>query len=136
MILSWLYFSLCFWAKVQETTSLTIDVSNVQPNAGNVMIAVHQKHNFLKNRTTERVVTAAANSTTVTINLQPGEYAIAVYQDKNQNQKLDTNTLGIPQEAYGFSNNIRPKFRAPTFAEAKIILQADAKKVSIQLRNW
>ncbi|MEP6360832.1 MAG: DUF2141 domain-containing protein, partial [Balneola sp.] len=34
-----------------------------------------------------------------------GEYAIAVYHDKNENGKIDTNLLGIPKEDYGFSNN-------------------------------
>ncbi len=39
-----------------------------------------------------------------------GEYAIAVYHDKNTNGKLDTNLLGIPKERYGFSNNARGRF--------------------------
>ncbi|MDZ7756077.1 DUF2141 domain-containing protein [Rhodohalobacter sp.] len=31
----------------------------------------------------------------------------AIYHDKNTNGELDTNLSGIPEEAYGFSNNAR-----------------------------
>ena len=51
-------------------------------------------------------------------NLTPGTYAIAVSQDLNGNRKVDTNFLGIPKEPWGVSNNIRPRLRAPSFAEA------------------
>lgn len=48
-----------------------------------------------------------------------GEYAIAVYHDKNTNGKLDTNFLGIPKEEYGFSNNARGKFGPASWEDAK-----------------
>ena len=39
--------------------------------------------------------------------IPPGTYAIGVYIDENDNEKLDTNFLGIPKEQYGFSNNAK-----------------------------
>ena len=52
--------------------------------------------------------------------IPPGTYAIGVYIDENDNEKLDTNFLGIPKEQYGFSNNARafgiPKFEAASFS--------------------
>ena len=51
--------------------------------------------------------------------IPPGTYAIGVYIDENENEKLDTNFLGIPKEQYGFSNNAKafgiPKFEAASF---------------------
>ncbi len=35
--------------------------------------------------------------------VESGEYAVAVIQDLNENEKLDKNFLGIPKEPYGFS---------------------------------
>ena len=32
-----------------------------------------------------------------------GDYAVAIIQDLNENEKLDKNFLGIPKEPYGFS---------------------------------
>ena len=54
--------------------------------------------------------------------VQAGSYAISVSHDLNRNNKVDTNFLGIPNEAWGVSNNIRPSLRAPTFEEAKFKL--------------
>jgi len=51
--------------------------------------------------------------------IPPGTYAIGVYIDENENEKLDTNFLGIPKEQFGFSNNPKalgiPKFEAASF---------------------
>ncbi len=47
-----------------------------------------------------------------------GNYAIAVYHDRNKNGELDTNLLGIPKEAYGFSNNARGKFGPASWKDA------------------
>jgi uncharacterized protein (DUF2141 family) len=38
-------------------------------------------------------------------NIEPGEYAIVVFQDFNEAEILNKNFLGIPKEPYGFSGN-------------------------------
>ena len=59
---------------------------------------------------------------TVTIDsLKYGIYAIRVFQDKNINNKLDTNILGMPTENYGFSNNVSGWFGQPSWDRAKFI---------------
>ncbi len=47
-----------------------------------------------------------------------GAYAIAVYHDKNKNRELDSNILGMPKEAYGFSNNARGRFGPASWYDA------------------
>jgi uncharacterized protein (DUF2141 family) len=47
-----------------------------------------------------------------------GRWAVSVSHDLNGNRKVDTNLLGIPREAWGVSNNVRPRLRAPRFDEA------------------
>jgi len=61
-------------------------------------------------------------------NLPEGEYALAIYQDANRNKILDKNLLGIPTEIYGFSNNARSTFSAPSFQEAKFKLNKDLQQ--------
>jgi uncharacterized protein (DUF2141 family) len=131
MLLSFLFF-LGFAPK---NGTLTIDITNVNKNVGNVMVAIHNKDNFLKTRLIEKSVAAQADHLKVTFDLPQGEYAIAVYQDNNNNQRLDTNLFGVPQEPYGFSNNVRPKFRAPNFEEAKIQLK-EQQYINIKLQSW
>ena len=66
-------------------------------------------------------------------NLPTGKYALAVYHDENKNGVLDKNLFGAPTEAYGFSNNARETFSAPSFQDAGVLLQAD-KKIKILLK--
>lgn len=67
--------------------------------------------------------------------LPPGTYAIAVHHDENDNRKLDTNLLGIPQEGYGVSNNHIPALSAPTWQESKFTVEAGKTvELSIALR--
>jgi uncharacterized protein (DUF2141 family) len=61
-------------------------------------------------------------------NLPEGEYALAIYQDENRNKILDKNLLGVPTEIYGFSNNARRSFSAPSFQEAKFKLNKDLQQ--------
>ena len=60
-----------------------------------------------------------------------GTYAIGVYVDENENEKLDTNFLGIPKEQYGFSNNAKA-FGIPKFEAASFVIDT-YKKVQIRL---
>jgi uncharacterized protein (DUF2141 family) len=119
-----------------KMTTLTIDIANVKKDEGVVMLAIHNRDNFLKERVLERVVAASGANLKITIDLPQGDYAVAVYQDKNQNKRLDTNFVGIPQEPYAFSNNARPKLRAPNFDEAKIGLWEQTKYINIVLQSW
>lgn len=50
--------------------------------------------------------------------IPPGTYAIAVIHDENMNGRLDTNSLGIPTEGYGFSNDAQGFIGAPSFSAA------------------
>lgn len=116
--------------------NLSIEVVNVKKGRGAVMLAIHNRQNFLKTRLVEKRIETTTTGCFFKIELEEGDYAVAAYQDENGNQKLDTNLFGVPQEAYGFSNQARPKFRAPTFEEAKIGLWGQSKTVKIRLENW
>ncbi len=48
----------------------------------------------------------------------PGRFAFAFYHDADDDNQLDRDMVGIPQEAYGFSNNVRPGMGAPSFESA------------------
>ena len=65
--------------------------------------------------------------------LEPGRYAITVYHDKNDNRRFDKNWLGMPKEAWGVSNNVRPRLRAPRFAEAMLDLEVGEQLVEIRV---
>jgi uncharacterized protein (DUF2141 family) len=60
-------------------------------------------------------------------------YAIAVFHDINSNGKLDRNALGLPLEPYGFSNNARNTFSAPSFSQASFVHEEE-QSISISVR--
>lgn len=66
--------------------------------------------------------------------LTPGRYAVAIMHDLNGNSILDKNFLGIPKEPWGVSNNVRPNFRAPEFAESSFeITDAEQQQITIRM---
>lgn len=66
-------------------------------------------------------------------NVQPGRYAIAVFHDTNGNGKLDRSFIGLPQEPYGFSNDIgRRGF--PNFEGALVDVKDPTTAVTIPVR--
>jgi uncharacterized protein (DUF2141 family) len=46
-----------------------------------------------------------------------------LFVDANKNLKIDKNFLGIPKEQYGFSNNAMGKLSAPSYEQAKFLVQ-------------
>lgn len=71
----------------------------------------------------------------VPVELAPGDWAVALTQDTNDNGKLDKSMLGIPTEPYAFSNNVRPHLAAPKFDECKFTVSGPGKVVSITAWN-
>lgn len=75
-----------------------------------------------------RLVAPKVPTTQVRIGALPaGRYAYSVLHDLNQNQYTDKNLVGYPKEPYGFSNNIRPWYKAPSFDECAFELRADTR---------
>ena len=56
--------------------------------------------------------------------LAPGDYAITVIHDENDNEQLDRGWFGIPKEGIGFSNNPKIRRGPPSFAEAAFVVKA------------
>lgn len=64
----------------------------------------------------------------------PGDYAVTVFHDENDNGKFDMNWMGMPLEGYGFSNNVKPRFKAPSFDECEFHYDGTGvKEISIEM---
>lgn len=62
-----------------------------------------------------------------------GEYAVTVYHDENDNNKLDKSIFGKPTEAYGFSNNARGLIGRPDYKKAAFVLDKAVMTVTIHV---
>ncbi len=113
---------------------LTIDVQNVRHQSGRICIAIYQPNTgFPGGKPCQlRQVPVAGTEQQISFTVEPGDYAVAIFQDVNDNGKLDTRLFGIPKEPYGFSNNFRPRFSAPTFNDCRVTVR-DNQKMTIKL---
>lgn len=68
-------------------------------------------------------------------NIQPGEYAVSIFHDANENGVLDMNFMGIPKEGFGFSNDAMGVFGPPTFTKAKFSCP-ETRMVSVTLKYF
>jgi uncharacterized protein (DUF2141 family) len=124
----------------KELVTMSLTVSNVPDKKSKIYVGFytvdnefpkHGKHAFRK------VVEAnGTSSVTETWNDIPkGEYAIAVYQDLNNNDKLETGFLGIPKEPAGLSTNLKAGlFNIPNFKKCKVNI-LDGTRLTIALRE-
>lgn len=109
-------------ASVQSASNLTVTIGNIE-DRGTLFIGMYNTSNsFGETSRSFRNVKPYATSSLKTVSfddLPDGNYAIAVFQDINGNGKLDKNFFGVPTEPYGFSNNVKPLFSAPTFEDCQ-----------------
>jgi uncharacterized protein (DUF2141 family) len=63
--------------------------------------------------------------------LKPGTYAVAAFQDQHGTGKITKNWLGIPTEAFGFSNDAAATISAPSFQAASFQFPGGTYDVTI-----
>ena len=113
-----------------ELFELKLNISNIE-SSGNLIIAVWSNSdswdNNMTNSSGQRVgfdygfkEKVQKGNFSTTINLPKGVYLISILLDKNLNNILDKNFIGIPVEQYGFSSKEKIRFRKPKFDEGSI----------------
>ena len=68
-------------------------------------------------------------------NIKPGDYAVVTFHDENNNGQFDRDSLGLPKEQYGFSNNLRPEVGAPAFSDAAFKYKGGDQWLTIEPAN-
>jgi uncharacterized protein (DUF2141 family) len=100
-----------------------VDILNIRNSTGTVACALFDSpegcpYEYLHSATNVMIKIRKARARCDFEEVPPGTYAMAVVHDENMNGKLDTGLLGIPTEGYGFSNDAKALFSAPSFADA------------------
>lgn len=104
---------------------LTITVAGVIKNDGPVRVALYASESEYQ-QDIEPAIAAilVPDAETVEWTVQeipPGVYAVAAYQDRNENGHLDKWFFGRPKERYGFSKS-PSRLRRPVFSEISFSL--------------
>jgi uncharacterized protein (DUF2141 family) len=138
-VLLYITFSIFFGSYDKPSTEKEVEVtlSNIKTPKGVFVISVfNDDKTFCKAGKELLIQKVAVNDTstrTVSIKVpQEGWYAIALFQDEDQNGKIKQDKIGFPLEAYAFSNNVKPKTSAPPFSACKFYV--GDKKPSLFIR--
>lgn len=121
-----------------EADFLKLLIKNTSSDAANVVVVAYaEEAHFLtekgKKLTGQQIRT---NDTLefVVEKLDPGVYALVVFEDLNENGLLDRNKLGIPQEPFGFSKAKIGLFGPPSFAKASFAFPQE-NAIEVQLKS-
>ena len=136
MLFLLLTLSLASFSNPQKKHRLTIEIKGIAKSTGKIHLAVFRKTDTFPDVTSEVKtwsISAKIPTTEISMELPPDTYAIAVFHDANNSGKMDKNIFGMPTEVYGFSNDARENFSAPSFRKASFHLKSDAE-MSIRLK--
>ncbi len=139
-----IFFILCIFHLItmpthsQTTPTFTLTIQNIKSTKGIIRVAFYDKSGEFPSEKTmkfgmELKPEKTGEITVAWKDIPVGEYAIAVFQDLNNNKKLDKNLFGYPKEPFGFSKNFKPKLSAPTFNDCKINFNNNLNNFSIKL---
>ncbi len=125
--------------RTPDTAPITVVVSSLVSTSSTVRLYFYNtREGFLKSGKwafVKAVKPEGKREFTLPVELPKGEWAVAITQDLNNNDKIDKNFIGIPTEPYAFSNNVRPTVAAPGFDECKFLVSGPGKVVSIVLKD-
>ena len=65
--------------------------------------------------------------------LAPGTYGVSAFHDRDEDEELDTNLVGLPTEPYGFSNDARGSFGPPEFEDMSFSVGDEPVTIEITL---
>jgi uncharacterized protein (DUF2141 family) len=103
---------------------------------GDVSAGVFTREDHMPRPPTE-TASAPANARNIHLRMTdvaPGNYALAIYHDVNDDDKLDTNLSGRTLEPWGMSNNPPGGEGRPTFDDARFVLPPEGARLIINLR--
>ena len=133
-VLIFLLYSTSIFA---DQLNVTIEINEVLPNQGKIIIAIFNSKDGYKKNTPYKELKVESTSDTLFVNetLPSGEYVISMFQDKNGNGKLDTYLFNIPKEPIGLTNYFK-KGIPGGFNKLKIQINEDKMIIRINMIHF
>ena len=131
-------FSIFFWFEL-TAGEIRILVSNIEEKRGTIHYGVYNNPKLFPDESgkilggVEKVSKVIKDGLLID-DLEESNYAIAIFHDKNSNNKFDT-FFSIPKEKFGFSKNARVFLGPPKFEDASFFVgQNSTVEIMIELR--
>ena len=119
-------------------TSLTVNIEAVESDEGSIIIALFTSGDGFpadKDKAFRRVRVKASKgpmSHTLT-DIPHGSYALSITHDKNDNDEVDRNWIGMPKEPVGASN--QKSMGKPSFKRSALTLDSPTQSIDIHFMN-
>ena len=111
-----------FISRAQDASGVTVTViiENVLSDGGTILGGLHTADTFMKGQGIANTMTPGAKGeATLTFeNVTPGDYAVMVMHDANDNKQMYTEANGIPKESYANTGTME-LYGPPTFDGSK-----------------
>ena len=131
-------FSIFFWFEL-SAGEIRILVSNIEEKKGTIHYGVDNNQKLFPDENGKILggfeeVSMVIEDGLLIDDLEESDYAVAIFHDKNSNNKFDT-FFSIPKEKFGFSKNARVFLGPPKFEDASIFVgQNSIVEIMIELR--
>jgi len=105
---------------LESPVSIKVNISNIKSDKGTIHVGLYSTQTtWLRNPLYGKIAQIENGLAYVEFEgLEKGEYAISLFHDENDNEKLDTGWFGIPKEPYACSNGAKGKFGPPKWDDA------------------
>lgn len=122
-----------------QTGTVKVQVTGIQSGEGGELSAgIFEEGDFPKvgqSMIMQEIAVSGEEMEVVFEEVPVGTYALAIYQDIDQDKDLKTNILGFPREPIGFSNNVVITLGPPSFESAAVEVKVnEVLSLSIELR--
>lgn len=111
--------------------SLTLEVQGIEKVTGKLYVGIYNSvETFMKKPLAGFVMEVKDKVMSIPCKgLPAGTYAFSLYQDENNNGKLDTAAFGIPTEKFGFSNDAEGVMGPPSYEKCSFTFSKDTTLV-------
>lgn len=135
----WLFLLVLLQQLAVAQGRVVVEIRNFKNDRGTCIVSLYDNARAFSGKGepmhTLRVPVAGRSASAAFEAIPAGRYAIAVVHDANNNNRFDTNFIGIPTEGYGASQNKLPFAAAPKFEENTFLVGAGTHtSVNIRLR--
>lgn len=120
-------------------TLLNLNVLNIKANKGVIQVLIFKSSDGFPEEVHKAVKSLSIpvknfSASVVIEDLSPGKYAISLFHDEDGDGKLRKNSVGIPVDKYGFSNNPTLFFGPPSFSKCAFSVNSSPVLIEIALK--
>lgn len=122
-------------APLASASDLTVTVEGIAKQQGSIMLGLFDEASYKGDGAVDGAnLTVEGTSVTVTFEgLEPGEYAVRLYHDVNDDGEMNTNPFGMPTEPYAFSNDAKGRFGPAKWEDAKFSVEIEGTAHTITM---